>query len=475
MPDDTAQRLRDFIRESLSSFPGLLSVTPVGSVFDGADPARAADIDIVAVFEPLPKSTFDEAVSRFSQAVPEKLGLGPRRVQVNPTFGPQKFDSGDTVVFHLMMYDLAGHVDHVEKSPFTCLDWERYLPVQGHSLAELYPVLRLFPADFKSLRRGVADYLLDIAAGSLSVRKNEWRDGRLFQTVNRIALNAAQSGQFAFHIISNSLANAAKMVLGDNKRRDNEELTRFCGEWLPTASRHIPSFEMIRRAKLDGTPFPPGALKTAGEFADDMVFDIENIESAMHSELVLTRHFATRLNDGTFLGQGRDPEVLPDAKVEAGNFDFVYTSPAKRARMSCALVAPGLDATGDARLLEQNYGSAEGMSFDELCARHPDVVEAWKNGEDPSFPLGESQKEVFDRAMGFLREKAASPRPGRALVMTHNVVLRCIVGSLMQVPTQKWHRIRVRHGEAFVVKVAGDRFIPVFTPAQRLRIREDVK
>ena len=48
-----------------------------------------------------------------------------KKLLINNTFGPLKFNSNKNLVIHLMVYDRTGHIDHVIKSPFTVYDWER--------------------------------------------------------------------------------------------------------------------------------------------------------------------------------------------------------------------------------------------------------------------------------------------------------------------------------------------------------------
>jgi broad specificity phosphatase PhoE len=71
------------------------------------------------------------------------------------------------------------------------------------------------------------------------------------------------------------------------------------------------------------------------------------------------------------------------------------------------------------------------------------VFAAWGRGEDPRLPgAGESTADVLARATTFARDRWAG---GNTVTCTHNVVIRCLVGSVLGVPQDQWHRLRVPH------------------------------
>jgi len=161
--------------------------------------------------------------------------------------------------------------------------------------------------------------------------------------------------------------------------------------------------------------------------------------------LTFIRHAPTLLNDGSFLGVARDPHISPDVKISAieDKFDMVITSPLKRAVETGKLLAPAQSADIDPRLSEIDYGKAEGLTLTGLSGNFPDIVDAWKRGEDPRFPDGENSSDVLERMMSFLSDPKL--KKNNILVVTHNVVLRSIVGHLYGIPMQQWHKLRIPH------------------------------
>jgi broad specificity phosphatase PhoE len=109
---------------------------------------------------------------------------------------------------------------------------------------------------------------------------------------------------------------------------------------------------------------------------------------------------------------------LPEAFAAAR----VYASPLTRARQTAAalgLAEPLLDA----RLMEQHWGSWEGLTRAEMTARDGDDCFA-RAGLRADFrpPGGESTQELHDRVAAFLRDVAAAKMD--AVAVTHLGVLR---------------------------------------------------
>ena len=93
------------------------------------------------------------------------------------------------------------------------------------------------------------------------------------------------------------------------------------------------------------------------------------------------RHALSELNDGSFLGQGRDPSILsPGSNVRLElPVECAYSSPARRCLETAQLVSNPIQI--DERLLEINYGAAEGMTFGQLKDTHPEIIQAWNSGK----------------------------------------------------------------------------------------------
>jgi probable phosphoglycerate mutase len=89
---------------------------------------------------------------------------------------------------------------------------------------------------------------------------------------------------------------------------------------------------------------------------------------------------------------GRDAARHLAPLAAQARFSLVLTSPSRRARETCALAGLDDQAQSDANLVEWNYGEYEGLTAQEIYARHP----GWRVFTD-GCPGGESPAEVAER------------------------------------------------------------------------------
>jgi broad specificity phosphatase PhoE len=464
-----APRKQPFAREifqRLTAIPGVRSVTFVGSFCDREELSGISDIDVVVVCEALDRALFDACSAAMAGVSPALLGLPSHRLYLNTTFGPLKFDQPDQVVIHLMIYDRASHRTHVLKSPFTCLDWERSPVGAGETLAELYPVLTLQPGDFLNARRSLANYTDDLRRGVLSYRRYEFSESGVREKLEQAQLDERLRGEYAFHIVKNLVQNYAKLVRRENACLTTDELIGFWRESLPDCAAFADEFLRLQAAKLRRDPvFSAATVDFAKNFM--AAFEAEFTRRwSTAQRLVFARHAQTELNDGTFLGQGRDPGILTPPPPLAQKYSKVFCSPLRRTRDTALALQPDATLEVDRRLAEINYGEIEGLPISQLATRHPELVAAWSRGEDAPFPGGENTAAVQGRLQDFLdaiHDETASP----VLVVTHNVVIRCLLGELLGVPLRDWHKLRVNHLDAFEVIRRGDRLYLSLTEAQK--------
>jgi broad specificity phosphatase PhoE len=462
------QRIAEAILCALSPLDGLRSASIVGSFVDRESLTEISDIDTIAVFDALTPARFDSAVAAIAALRGDALGFPGRNVRVNATLGPLKFDDPGTVVVHLMLYDLGSHRDHVLKSPFTCLDWERSPVAIGARLRDLYPASRLGIGDFVGARRGLANYLADLQAGTLSYRRFVPDGERMAEVVDSMVLDARHAGEYACHIVRNLAVNALKLVSGENRFFDEAALAAAWREHLQVLSEWIPFYVAIRRAKEQHAAFPPRALDETRAFLEAFSTFVDDLQRSS-LRLTFVRHAPTSLNDGRFLGR-RDPPVLEAGipKPLPGAFDFVHSSPLRRAMETARALQPGVEPVRDARLAEIDYGEAEGLDLAELRERFPHLAEAWHRGEDPQFPAGESTADVRRRLFAYL--DTFPDGGGHGLVVTHNVVMRVLVAGVLGISSSQAYRLAIAHGEPVTVCRIGKRWVPDWPQATKARL-----
>ena len=117
------------------------------------------------------------------------------------------------------------------------------------------------------------------------------------------------------------------------------------------------------------------------------------------------------------------------------------------------MLFPQVSVTQDDRLQEINYASAEGLTIETLKELHPDILQAWSRGEDPNFPDGgENTSDVLSRLQNFIEELSEN-KDGAVVVVTHNVVLRCLIGKAHAIPQSDWHLLTIPHAKPLEFKM----------------------
>ena len=100
---------------------GVISANIVGSFAQNKKLNDIGDLDLVIISKTISK----EIYSKCKLIVKKHNFNTKKKVKINDTFGPLKYNKNVYFTVHLMIYDIKGHVEHVIKSPFTCFDWER--------------------------------------------------------------------------------------------------------------------------------------------------------------------------------------------------------------------------------------------------------------------------------------------------------------------------------------------------------------
>lgn len=435
---------------------GVVSVTIVGSFNDRDDSLMISDIDTIVICDQLNEELFRECIRAVEMINGNSIGFPDRKVFVNSTFGPLKFDRDDRVVVHLMIYDREGHRQHVLKSPFTCYDWERSTLRVGPSLESIYPVLKLQAHDFLNARRGLKNYLEDLEKGVISYREYEFKDREVCEILASKILDPKHCGEYAYHIIKNLVVNFCKFIEQDNAFLKSDDFYQKWQDYLPECAYYIPKFREIAEIKINrGALYPKDTLEEVKTFIQKFENQlVTTFNRATHIHFY--RHGKTYLNDGSFLGQGRDPELLKlEVPEEEGmNYTKVFASPMKRAYQTAMLLV-SQTIEKDSRLNEINYGKAEGLFYEDLKREYPNVVDAWSKGEDPNFPDGENTNDVLERIKSFL--DSMSREHGNVLAVSHNIVLRCLVGHLLGLDLKYWYQLNIPHLEKLSVMILNQR------------------
>lgn len=155
----------------------------------------------------------------------------------------------------------------------------------------------------------------------------------------------------------------------------------------------------------------------------------------MNVALLIVRHPETQANaTGRFVGQGetsltalgrRQARRLP-RKILRFKPDAIWSSPLERARMVArrAQRLTGVPLTVDPRLTELDFGSAHGLTWEEIA--EAGIAFNYRSAEEPVAPGGESRNQLLARVSAAVDEIAAIG--GRHALVCHAGVMRAVLG-----------------------------------------------
>lgn len=122
------------------------------------------------------------------------------------------------------------------------------------------------------------------------------------------------------------------------------------------------------------------------------------------------------------------------------------SSPLRRARQTARALRPGVEPHSEPALAEQDFGAWEGLSHDEVAARHPaDAARFWEDPARNAPPGGESFSAVMARVSAVLRRRTAD-HAGRDLVaVIHGGPIRAAVALALDLTPAAALRLRIDH------------------------------
>jgi len=161
-------------------------------------------------------------------------------------------------------------------------------------------------------------------------------------------------------------------------------------------------------------------------------------------ELVCVRHGQTAWNaERRFQGhtdiplddEGRAQAQGLAAHLRVESFDVAVTSDLSRAVMTATLICDGreLALERDAEFREMRFGAWEGLTWDEIVARWPELATAHETTPRTYTPEGgETYEGLGERVMRALERVTDRLAPeGRALIVSHAGVMHALVRGLL--------------------------------------------
>jgi broad specificity phosphatase PhoE len=445
------KKKKKFIKEVFSKLKNdknILSATFVGSFADKHSLKNISDIDLIIILKNLNHKISKNLEKKIYQINFNYLLGEKKKLLINNTFGPLKFNSSKYLVIHLMLYDKRGHIDHAIKSPFTVYDWERSNIYLKKKISEIYKVGSLQLNDFLSARRGLFNYANDIKIKKISYRKYKFFKNKYSTDKHFIRLQSrGDKYEYYFHIVKNLILNFIKFHKKKNRlffiEKEIKNLDKYFGRIFSV--KHAKNINNLIYAKKNKNF---DTLKNFDSWIINFIKDFQSFilrEIDKSKKIVFLRHAKTKINDGSFLGQNRNPDIdRSQIKILSNTqYNKVYTSPLKRSFQTAQFISKNR-IFFDKNLLEINYGKVEGLTIKKIKKKFPKLVYNWKSGKDPKFPSGESQGDVVRRLKIFLK-KIIKDHSKKICIVTHNVLLRSLIGFFFKIEKKFWYKINIPH------------------------------
>ncbi len=179
------------------------------------------------------------------------------------------------------------------------------------------------------------------------------------------------------------------------------------------------------------------------------------------TEFNITRRFAGYTDIDLPATGCTQAECLRD-RLATEKIDFVYCSDLKRA-MSTAEIALGehqIPITTCPELREIHYGLLEGMTFQEISSRYPEVAASVSHFTPQlEFPGGESFPGVTERVSKFTERLKEHAPTDTILIVSHGGPLRTLVCHLLGIDQQHWWQMRFDNASLSIIEVLPQRAV----------------
>ncbi|RLC07734.1 MAG: hypothetical protein DRH43_11270 [Deltaproteobacteria bacterium] len=153
--------------------------------------------------------------------------------------------------------------------------------------------------------------------------------------------------------------------------------------------------------------------------------------------LLLIRHCESSYVQERYIGRTDSPltqaGILQAHKLanrlKRLRYGYVLSSPSRRALETARVATQGTGSViqTEEDLREIDFGRWEGMTFQEICARDPELVEQWAQGRmNFRFPNGESLSDFWER-VGRMEHRLRRIPEETVIAVTHGGLIRFLL------------------------------------------------
>ena len=186
----------------------------------------------------------------------------------------------------------------------------------------------------------------------------------------------------------------------------------------------------------------------------------------MDTTLTLIRHGETEWNAlGKFQGC-KDISLSKEGRLQAtylkkrfkSKFDYIYTSPLKRAIQTAAIITESskIKPIIELELREINFGDWEGLTIKEIETNYPEKFIEWKNDELNGLMSGGdlSLKKASMRAKGAILEIIKNHQGDNIIIVAHGGIIKAGLIGIFDWKMTMYHKILL--GNTAVCKIVFD-------------------
>ena len=127
----------------------------------------------------------------------------------------------------------------------------------------------------------------------------------------------------------------------------------------------------------------------------------------------------------------------------------IYSSHLRRAFDTGRIIAEphGLAVRPVEDLAEIHFGDLEGLTYEEIEKRRPDIFESWMSRPtETQFPNGESFQQMSIRVLRAFDSLISNHRNQSIAVVAHAGVIRLLLGKALSIPGSEMFRLAQRYG-----------------------------
>jgi broad specificity phosphatase PhoE len=161
-----------------------------------------------------------------------------------------------------------------------------------------------------------------------------------------------------------------------------------------------------------------------------------------------------------------DAWVSPSLRETGGRLAAIYTSDLERARRTAEIICEELEAGDEAaidretplviepRLRELSFGEWEGLTYAQIQAYQPDILELWRRDlEQHAPPGGETLRQMAGRVQAALDAILAAHPDGRVVVVAHGGPLQMLTALALGLPASRYWQVYMANGSLSELRV----------------------